>query len=277
MDYVAAIVLGAIQGVTAWVPVSSKTQVLLAGNAFFNLTFSQAIAFALVLHAGDLVAAAAKYRREYVDAAKQFLRPKQLTDFNAFETDDVITARFLVISLACTAILALPLYLAVKTAFTAISGEPLLALVGALLLGMAGILYFTRQKPANPVTLKTAILAGLCQALAVIPGISRSGITQSALLLQGVPADKAVRLSFVMSLPMIAAAIAAFYVVEGGFPGVTLEAAAIGIAVSAIVSWFTMDFLTALARRVKPWWFVAGIGVLAMVPLALKLVLNVSG
>lgn len=277
MDYLAAAVLGAIQGVTAWIPVSSKTQVLLAGNAFFNLTFAQAIAFALVLHAGDLVAAAAKYWREYLDALKQLFRPNQLTDFNALQKDDVITARFLVVSLVCTAILALPLYLLVKRVFSSISGEPLLALVGVLLLGMAGILYFTRQKPANPITLKTAVISGFAQALAVVPGVSRSGITQSALLLQGVPAEKAVRLSFVMSLPMIALAIAAFYAVEGGFVGVTIATAIIGIIVSAVVSWFTMDALTALARRVKPWWFVAAIGVLAIVPLALKLAVGVAG
>ncbi|OIO26074.1 hypothetical protein AUJ14_02930 [Candidatus Micrarchaeota archaeon CG1_02_55_22] len=273
MDYVAAIVLGVIQGITAWIPVSSKTQVLLAGNAFFNLSFAQAIAFALILHVGDLLAAAVKYYREYVEALQEFfLRPKKLADYSGGEK--TVNARFLVASLVASVIAALPVYLGVKKIFTSISGEPLLALVGLILLVMAGILYRARRKPAAPLTLKTALLTGVAQALAVIPGISRSGITQSALLLQGVEPEKAIRLSFVMSLPLIVAAIIGFYLVEGGFAGWTAELALIGIIVSAIASWFTMDALTALARRVKPWWFVAAIGVLAMVPLALKLFLG---
>lgn len=276
MDFFQAIVLAAVQGVSAWIPISSKTQVLLVANALFAIPFQTALSFALLLHLGDLIAALWKYRTEYLSAISLTLsKPHSLVKFDKTSTDE---QRFLVIASIATCVLALPLYLLSRTLFATLSGEPLLFAVGIFLLLMAGVTLFTRKKQVAQTTsnFKTAILTGLAQALAVIPGISRSGITQSALLLQGTEPQSAVRLSFLLSAPMIAAAFAAFYFVEG-FQGFTIEIILAGIAVSAIVSLLTMDAVTKIARSLPSHYFLAAVGVLAMVPYAIKLFFGISG
>jgi len=275
-ELIQALILGIVQGITAWIPVSSKTQVLLVGSALFSLSFQTAIAYALVFHIGDLMAALYKYRREYLGAARLGISsPAKILG----EWRDAAAAEqaFLILSIIATCVIALPAYLLAKHVFANLSGEWLLAAVGLLLLVMAGITFGSRRGAAGnaPITRKNAILTGMAQGLAVIPGISRSGITQCSLLLQGVRPEKAMRLSFLMSAPMIAAAFVAFYFVEG-FAGIGMGAAAIGIAASAIVSFFTMDALTKLAKRMPAHYFLAAIGLLAIVPLLLKLALGVG-
>jgi len=277
LDLFQAIILAAVQGITAWIPVSSKTQVILAANALFATPFKTAVAFALLLHLGDLLAALWKYRVEYFGAIEKTLKqPLSLTKFSGVEKED--EKNFLVISIIATAVLALPLYLLLRGAFSSLSGEPLLFAVGLLLIAMAAITFYTKKSVVQQakISLKTSVLTGLAQALAVIPGISRSGTTQSALLLQGVPPWQAVRLSFLMSAPMIAAALSAFSIVEG-FKDFPLQVIAAGIAVSAIFSLLTMNFIGKIAQKIPSHYFLAAIGLLAMVPMLLKLAFGVAG
>ena len=275
MEILQAIVLAAVQGVSAWIPVSSKTQVLLAANALYAIPFKTALAFALLLHIGDLLAALWKYRVEYAAAASlAFSKPLSITKFDNSPSDQ---SRFLIVATTATCLLALPLYLLSKKLFANLSGEPLLLAVGILLLLMAGITAYTRRKQfaGNATSPKTAVVTGLAQALAVIPGISRSGATQSALLLQGIEQQKAVRLSFLMAAPMIVAAFAAFSAVEG-FQGFSIESILVGIAVSAVVSLLTMDAVSKIARSLPSHYFLAGTGLLCMVPYAIKAFLGFS-
>lgn len=270
LGLVEAFVLAIVQGITAWIPVSSKTQVFLAGNAFFSLSFQTAIAFALILHIGDLIAALYRYRSEYSSAVASLAKPRRIFSFENPESS------FLILSIIATAVVALPAYLLVKKIFSNLRGEWLLGAVGVLLIVMAVITWIShsRKNREENVSLKSSLLTGFAQGLAVIPGISRSGITQSALLLQGFEPEKAMRLSFLMSAPMIAAAFLAFYVIEG-FSGFGLDVILLGIAVSALVSFLTMDFLTKIAKRIPTPVFLAGMGLLALVPLGISLLLHI--
>lgn len=265
MDFFQSVVLALIQGVSAWIPVSSKTQVILAADVLFGIPFRTAVAFALSLHVGDFLAALYRYRAEYRDALSHLSRPATYST----KVHDVTDSRFLILSILFTSVLALPLYLLVRKHLGGQSGEGLLFFIGLSLLAMAAITFFSHRKSAEkPLDVTTTILAGLAQALAVIPGISRSGITQCTLLLCGIRQDKAMRLSFLMSAPMILAAVVAFFLVEG-FGGLDLGAVLLGIGVSALASFLTMDALTKIARRVPAWQFMAAIGLLALVPFVL--------
>jgi undecaprenyl-diphosphatase len=270
IGYIQAAILAVIQGITAWIPVSSKTQVILAANAWFSTPFETALAFALILHLGDLVAALYRYRTEYIGTVRTILtKPSSVTDFTKGRASSEYS--FLTISIIATIIVAVPAYLLVKKVFFGLNGDVLLALVGVLLLVMAAITWFSHKakRPQAPVTALTSIVTGAAQGLSVIPGISRSGITQCALILQGVDPQESLRLSFLMSAPMIAAAIVAFYFVQG-FAGFSLGVALLGIAISAVVSLLTMDALTRLAGLVKSYYFIAGIGLLAIVPFVIN-------
>lgn len=271
-----AAVLGIIQGITAWIPVSSKTQVILAGAAFFSLPFKTALAYALLLHVGDFFAAVFRYREEYFGAAMAALKPKELVLFE--KADEIgIEQKFLAISIIATAIVALPAYFLVRGIFAGLQGEWLLAAVGLLLLAMGTITFASKKAIAQnaKITLGTALITGFSQGLAVIPGISRSGITQCSLLLQGISPQKAVRLSFLMSAPMILTAFVAFYLIEG-FKGFSMEAIAVGIAVAAIASYATMGALTKLAAKIPSHYFLVGIGLLALVPLGVRLIYGIA-
>lgn len=277
MDIVAAAILAIIQGITAWVPVSSKTMVILAGDAFFGMTFKATLAFALILHLGDLIAAMWRYRSEYASAIKLSLTPKKIMGQTG-AGDPLAEQKFLIISIIATAAVAAPLYLLSRKFFTGISGEPLLAAIGLLLIAMAAITFVSRRRPRRATLpgMKAAIATGACQGLAVLPGISRSGITQCAFLLQGVEPQRAVRYSFLMAAPMIALAFIGFYAVDG-FAGLPLDVIILGIAISAIASHLTMGFIGDLARKIPAHYFLAAVGMLAMVPMALKLALGVAG
>ncbi len=276
MDLIQAIILAAIQGVSAWIPISSKTQVILAADALFHVPFATAVAFALALHVGDLIAALYKYRTEYTDAVHEVLKPKKVTQFQADQKSQ--TARFLILSVLASAAVGLPAYLLLRQAFAGLSGEPLLFAIGLLLIVMAAITWHSRKKTVTEkaLDLKTTLLTGAAQGLAVIPGISRSGITQCTLLLQGVPQEKAMRLSFLMSAPMIFAAVIAFQLVEG-FGGLDLGLVLVGIAVAAVASLLTMEAVTKIARNIPAWQFMAAVGLLALVPFVLKVTLHATG
>ncbi len=277
IDVLQAVVLGVVQGITAWIPVSSKTQVLLVAHALFSTPFQTAIAFALLLHAGDLVAALVRYRREYAHAVAQLTRPTRVVQFNGSE--QARESSFLIISVIATVFVAFIVYLfIVRAIFPLLAGEWLLAAVGVLVLLMAAFTWQAKKKAgmSQSIGLRQALVTGALQGLAVIPGISRSGITQCALLLQGIAPAKAVRLSFLMSAPMIVAAFAGFLLLEGGFAFDPLVALA-GIACAAIASWLTMDVLSRIAARIPSHYFLAGVGVLALVPLVVRQLTGVSG
>src|SRR3989344_7590716 len=129
VDFLQAFVLAVVQGVTAWIPVSSKTQVVLAGNWLFSIPFKEALAFAIVLHLGDLAAALYRYREEYANALLSLRNPATILDFSSRDYPDKEHS-FLFVSVAATVVVALPLYFLSKGLFADLRGEWLLGAVG---------------------------------------------------------------------------------------------------------------------------------------------------
>ncbi len=117
------------------------------------------------------------------------------------------------------------------------------------------------------------ILVGCAQGLAVIPGISRSGITESTLLIRGYTPKEAVRLSFFMSIPMIFLSISTFFLIEG-FGTLTISIAIAGIMAAFIASFFTMNVMLILAEKVKFYYFNIAIGFLAILPFVAQMVVG---
>lgn len=277
LDVFQAFILGIIQGITAWIPVSSKTQVILFGKIFFGLDFMTAVSFALMVHVGDLAATLVLFRTEIIG----FVRIKPaLSDLNAMEATDPERSLFwfVAVSVIFSGLIGLPLYLLTRGTFSELPGTLFLAVVGTILVILGGIMWFsspvngTSGTPAlkKRISLRDTILVGCAQGLAVIPGISRSGITESTLLLRGYSPKEAVRLSFFMSIPMIALSISTFFLLEG-FGTLTPSIAAIGITAAFIASFVTMNTMLVLAEKVRFYIFNIAIGLLAILPFALQL------
>ncbi|MCX6771544.1 MAG: undecaprenyl-diphosphate phosphatase [Candidatus Micrarchaeota archaeon] len=275
MDIIQAIVLGIVQGVTAWIPVSSKTQVIIFGTLLYKLPYSQLLAFALALHVGDIIALLVLFRRELLSMLSARPALSDLKNFSSLDENKKL-AYFLAISLACSALVGLPAYLLLRHTLTDLAASTLLAFAGCLLIGMGALMYLSKAATGKgEAGLRAAVLTGLAQGLAVLPGISRSGITESAMLLQNIDQERAVRLSFLMGLPLIMAAVALFNFTDG-YGSLDLSLVAVGVAASTVTAYVTMSFMLELARRIKFYWFALLMGVIAIVPFVVGVLFGIG-
>ncbi len=268
-----AIVLGIVQGLSEFLPISSSGHLILvpwlfgweeltgAANADLNRTFDVA------LHLGTFVGAAAYFRADLVrlaTAAWTSLRARRV------ETPDQRLAWLLALSAVPGA--------TVGAVLESTVGDNLgqIWLIAVLLIVFGLVLLVADRRPGDrgpeDFRLRDAAVMGFCQAGALAPGVSRSGITISAGRFLGFERDAAARISFLMSLPIIAGAgiyQAAQVVAEGGLPSGVLPAFAWGMAASAVTGagavWLvlkvvrTQSFLPFVAYRV-----VAGVAVLGL-------------
>ena len=203
MDILSAVILGIIQGATEFIPVSSSAHICLA-RAFFGLASPDCYpGLDVVLHAGTLFAVLFAYRRELPGLAKAaFTAPVKLIRRTP-PGDDGYTVRFVFIA-------TLPIVAAVLLGLNApadrVSRSPFA--VGCFLI-MNGLLLLTAQKlyksgkKVGETGVRHALGAGLFQAAAVFPGISRSGSMIAGGMLCGIEKNDAVRLSFLCSIPAV--------------------------------------------------------------------------
>ena len=235
MDYFQAIVLGLIQGMTEWLPVSSKAMVSISARFLFGIEYREALTSAIFLHSGTLVAAIAYFRGDLIKIAK--------SAFDKNSKKELLV--FLAIATAVTGLLGAPLlFIALNFEFP----EWIFTLaIGLLLIGMAFLQKNKTGGTEKELRPKNALVAGFAQGLAGIPGISRSGTTLAALLGEGYSLEDAMKLSFLMSIPAVMGVEFALPILKGGFEvGPELIA---GSAVAGIVGFFTIDLLLKVAAR----------------------------
>jgi undecaprenyl-diphosphatase len=262
-DVVVALVVGLVQGVVEWLPVSSE------GTVAVVLTLlghdpATAVQFALFLHVGTAISATVYYRTEVAAVVRSALRWRSLDRGG----DDAATLQFLVVATACSAVVALGAYAGLRTVVSELRGGAFVALVGALLVG-TGVVLRTADSAslgdrAAP-DLLDAVLVGVLQGLAVLPGVSRSGTTVGAMLLRGHPGEDALRLSFLLSVPAALGAGVLVVGETGGLPSVDVPAAVVALGVAATVGYLTVDALVRVVRRVAFWAVCVGLGSLAVV------------
>jgi len=269
-DAVVAAVVGLVQGVLEWLPVSSEGSVAILVTALTGATPVIATRLALFVHAGTALSALAYYRSEValVLSSAQGWRPR-----TAFETPTADLS-FLALATLATGLTGLPAFLLLDTLVSELTGGAFVVLVGGLLV-LTGLLqrfaaWLSLGDRETPNWLDALLVGGL-QGLAILPGVSRSGTTVSALLLRGHEGETSLRLSFLLSIP---AALAAnvLVVVSDGVPAVSPAAAIIALFVSALVGYLTVDALVRLVRRVPFWAVCVGFGGLAVLGGGLLLV-----
>ncbi|MFB6075344.1 MAG: undecaprenyl-diphosphate phosphatase [Haloarculaceae archaeon] len=261
-DLVVAVLLGAVQGVLEWLPVSSEGSVALVATALTGAGPGVATQYALFLHAGTALAALAYYRREAAAVLRSALAWRPRSAFGG-ETADL---SFLVIATLATAVTGLPAYVVLEETVSSLTGGAFLALIGGLLVvtglvqRLAGSLALGERTLPGPLD---AVLVGALQGFAILPGISRSGTTVSALLLRGHEGENALRLSFLLSIPAALAANALVLVTDG-VPAVDPVSGLVAVGVAAVVGYLTVGALVALVRRVPFWVICVGFGGLAV-------------
>ncbi len=216
MNSFEAIFLGIIQGATEFLPVSSSGHLVLAEH-FLDIR-ETSLAFDVTLHIATLVAVFTYFRGDWV---KMFLSLKP-----GSKTTDRDKKLFLFLIAGTVPGAAAGFFLEKVVSETLRSPW----VVVLTLAGVAILLWMADRMAANTRTLedyslKSAIITGCCQALAVIPGVSRSGITITAGLFMGFERTAAARFSFLLSVPIIAGAglYEGIKLWQHGFPGMGIH------------------------------------------------------
>ncbi|MFH1663424.1 MAG: undecaprenyl-diphosphate phosphatase [archaeon] len=240
MDLVQAVVLGLLQGVTEWLPISSQGNTIIAAVKLFGLNPETAFSYSVLLHSGTMLAALIYFRKEFTEIIS--LKNKNLL-------------KFILIALAATGITGIPLYLFVKS----ITGSGYITLFIGLMLLVTGILQWKKkQEKTAKENNRNAFILGIGQGISVLPGISRSGITTTVLLFEGFSPEKAFRLSFLLSVPAVFLAEVLFGLKEG----ITFEwNLLLAIAIAFVSGYISIKYLIEFAKKINFSYFCFAIGI----------------
>ena len=264
MSIIESLVLGIVQGLTEFLPVSSSGHLALL-NLLFGST-KGSIDFTLLLHIGTLLATFIFFWRDIVDLLKSLLpRNKHM-----------VGERKMVLALLVASAVTGPIGLILEPKLDALSTS-LLAL-GIAYLCTTVILcaaeYFTGNKgartPENMGVVRAAVV-GLIQGIAVVPGISRSGSTIAGGMAIGLNREKATRFSFLLAIPIIAAGGLkdGIDALQGQVILPSTLVCVVGFLASAIAGYFAIRFMVNLVKKIKLYWFAGYTAILGVVLLAL--------
>jgi undecaprenyl-diphosphatase len=259
-----AVVLGAVQGVVEWLPISSEGAVTILLTAL-GTSGEVAVQISLFLHVGTGVAALVYYRDEIRAILGEVRDWDRDTDPFGPESE---TTTFVAVATVVSIAVAGGVYLTLLEAATALSGGAFIAVIGGLLV-LTGVVQRVAETAVTEGTrrldLLDPVLVGAGQGLAILPGVSRSGTTASVLLLRGHSGERSFRLSFLLSIPASFGAGVLAVVEIGGVPTADAGVAGAAVLTSALVGYATIDILMRIVRRLPFWQICLGLGSLAIV------------
>lgn len=260
MNELDAAILGVIQGLTEFLPVSSSGHLEL-GKALLgdNSIPSESLLFTVILHAATALSTIVVFRKDVMEILKGFLQFKWNEEFQF--------SLKIVISMIPAALIGLFFEEQLENLF---GGN--IIFVGFMLIVTALLLWLAdKAKNTNkPVSYNNAFVIGIAQAIAILPGISRSGATISTSVLLGNDKTKAARFSFLMVVPLILGKIAKD-LLDGNLMESTtsLPVLAIGFTTSFIAGLAACTWMISLVRKSKLsyfaiYCFIAGIASIAV-------------
>jgi len=253
MNLFQAIFLGIVQGLTEWLPISSSGHLVIFQQIF---KIEAPLIFDIILHFGTLVAVLIFFRKDiwniFLDITKQ-----------NFQSQNIKLLKFIIIG---TMPIALTGYF-LHDFFASLFSN--LLFIGISLIFTGIILYLTKfSKEKKQMDIKDSVLIGLSQALALVPGISRSGSTISVGLLRGVDKESVYKFSFLLSIPAIIGANI-LGMKNGMAENIISFEMIFGMVVAGLVGYFSLKFLYNILKKEKLYmfsyycWFV-GILILTM-------------
>ena len=266
--------LGVVQGVTEFMPVSSSGHLVLL-QKIFGIT-EPALVFDTVLHVGTLIAVLVVLWRDIWNILRRIVQPLTL---------------YLIIATIPAGIAALLFKHRIEDAFASASSLGFAFLITSALLIVSGIFYRSAGKPAglpgrlekpasgrfqDEMNLIDALVIGVLQAVAIVPGISRSGATISAALSRRLDRDFAARFSFLLSIPAILGALvlqvkdlakAGAVAASPGGGSIGILPIAAGTISATIVAFFSIRLTLKIVREHSLWGFALYTGILGVLVL----------
>jgi undecaprenyl-diphosphatase len=229
------IILGIIQGITEWLPVSSSGHLVLA-QEFFQI--AHPLILDVMLHLGTVIVVIVFFRQDIINIIRALAK-------GDLANEDGRLALYVIIGTIPVAIVGYALRNTIESLF-----ENALA-VGTALLFTGFLLFFSEWRESNKkLGFLDSLFIGLAQVVSIIPGISRSGATISTGLLRGVEKEKVVRYSFLLSVPAILGATA-LEVKDALVQNVDWFAILIGVIVSMIVGYLALNALLRIVTKRK--------------------------
>lgn len=226
MSVLQAIILGVIQGLTEFLPVSSSGHLELGKALLGNNTMpSESLQFTIVVHAATALSTIAVFRKDVAEILSGLFQFKINEQF--------LYSLKIILSMIPAAFIGLFFNDEIEQLF---DGQILLV---GIMLFLTGLLLFFADKATKTdknVSFGYSLLIGVAQAIAILPGISRSGATIATSVLLGVDKTKAARFSFLMVVPLILGKMAKD-IIDGAFVG---EMTTIGPLLSGFIAAFVV-------------------------------------
>jgi undecaprenyl-diphosphatase len=197
------LILAIVQGITEFLPVSSSGHLVIGGALLGQRNSGENVLFETAVHAGTLGAVIVYYRRRLAELCRSFgswIGTRSLSQNRTGE--DIVYIGFIIIGSIPAAVVGVALRGPLTSAF----GSPVLASVCLLVTGC--YLLLSRGKAGNvKLGWKSAVLIGIAQAIAILPGCSRSGWTITTAMICGLGFSSAAEFSFLLSIPAILGAV----------------------------------------------------------------------
>ncbi|MBU7015257.1 MAG: undecaprenyl-diphosphate phosphatase [Theionarchaea archaeon] len=250
-DIVFFFILGIVQGILEWLPVSSSGNITLLMVHLSNISFSEAVNVSFFIHAGTMLSVVVKFRKKLYELARDVIK-REKTPFSYFY---VVTTFF-------SGFIGVALYWLLELEIPDMMGSLLIA----FFLVVTGIVIRTRKdglRTMQETTVKDACIVGIAQGIAVIPGISRSGATIAALLSRGVAHEDALETSFLLSVPPV---LGLMILTFSGFHPVYL----VSLAVSFVFSLLSMGILLKAAKNLDFSWFCFAVALVTIIIVGLQ-------
>lgn len=244
------LIAGAIQGITEWLPISSSGALFLVFANFFKITaIDELLKITLFLHLGTFLSALIYFRKDVKDLFKSLFKYKKLTTEKRKELD------FLIITTIITGIIGIFVLLFLENIKFDATSKTITLFVATLLL-ITGILQLKTKdlglKKIKNITKKDSIITGLTQGASSFPGLSRSGLTVSTLLLLKFDKTTALKLSFLMSLPIVLGANIILNLDKFALTSTSI----VGLISSFVFGISTIHVLMKISKKINFGWFV---------------------
>ena len=242
--------LGFVQGIVEWLPVSSQGVLSAIYILIEGRSFEEAVHYALWLHLGTAITSMVVFRREV-----------QALVSEAFTFRNSLSPLFIFILFASITsfVVALPILLIVDD-FSSKLGVSAMITVGFFML-ITGCIQLTKKeigtRDRSSLSIKDAIIVGLFQGIAILPGLSRSGLTVAAFLGRKFDKREALAISFIMSIPASLAAVL-FTVFDSSL--VVSTETLVSLTVAFVTGVFAIKFFLHFARKVNFGIFVILVG-----------------
>lgn len=246
MDYLESIILGLVQGLTEFLPISSSGHLeiskVILGN---DLSNQQSLLFTIVLHTATAFSTILFFRKDIWEVISGLFNKKynESHDFSISIIISMIPAVFIGLFFE-------------ETINSMFDGN--LILVGSMLYVTALLLFlsdFLKFKQ-NEISFKNSFLIGLAQAIAILPGISRSGATIASAVIMGIDREKAARFSFIMVIPLIFGSMAKSLLDNGlsleNFDVISLS---LGFVSAFISGLFACKWMILIVKKSKLYYF----------------------